>query len=287
MKLYNKILIVTDFNEEALNKCLSCYNSLFADNSEVHLLNVIEDTGFITRLFASYANSFEECVKSRFPIIKDTIKERWNINVKLHVRKGSISKEIVELCNEEEINLIIMLVSNDNSLDVIGANTHKLLRLTNVPILTMRRNHEIKQIKNILIPLELYLSSRQKVADAVMWAKYYNAKITICLGLWDKDKETAFKVKRIGQTTMDFIESKGIECKCVTFDNLDSSKDYTLKIVDYANEPANNVDIAMVMNKDESIDFRIDDRGREIIRLSQRPILCVPLKKTGMSAGFL
>jgi hypothetical protein len=43
----------------------------------------------------------------------------------------------------------------------------------------------------------------------------------------------------------------------------------------------------MVMNKDESEEFRIDDRGREIIRLSKTPVLCIPLRKTGMSANFL
>ena len=59
------------------------------------------------------------------------------------------------------------------------------------------------------------------------------------------------------------------------------------KIINYANSPNTNVDIVMVMNKDESEEFRIDDRGREIIRLSRTPVLCIPLKKIGMSANFL
>ena len=63
--------------------------------------------------------------------------------------------------------------------------------------------------------------------------------------------------------------------------------DFTKKIINYANSPNTNVDIVMVMNKDESEEFRIDDRGREIIRLSRTPVLCIPLKKIGMSANFL
>ena len=66
-----------------------------------------------------------------------------------------------------------------------------------------------------------------------------------------------------------------------------SSKDFTEKIINYASSPESNIDIVMVMNKDESEEFRIDDRGREIIRLSQTPVLCIPLRKTGMSANFL
>lgn len=287
MKLYDKILIVTDFNETSLNKSLEFFKHLFSKTPSIHLLNVIEETGFITRLFASYDNSLEDCMKSKFPFIKDKIKNTFDLDVTLHVKKGNIAKEIVNFCKTEEINLIIMLVSNENSNEVIGANTHKLLRLTNTPIFTMRQNQNINPIKNIFIPLELYLSSRQKVADAIMWAKYYNAKITIGIGIWDKEKEIIFKVNKIAETTADFIESKQIECEIVKFENLDDSKDFTKKIVEYINSPENQIDIAMVMNKDESEEFRIDDRGRDIIRLAQIPVLCVPLRKTGMSAGFL
>ena len=69
--------------------------------------------------------------------------------------------------------------------------------------------------------------------------------------------------------------------------SIKSSKDFTEQIINYANSPEANVDIVMVMNKDESEEFRIDDRGREIIRLSKTPVLCIPLRKTGMSANFL
>lgn len=287
MKLYNNILIVTDFNETSLNLCLKCYKHLFSKNSSLHLLNVVEENGFFSRLFDSYNNSLENCVESKFPLIKERIKNSFGLEIIPHVRKGNISKEIVNFCKEESIDLIILLVSNEETTEVIGANTHKLLRLTNVPILALKQGYQEKEIKNILIPLELYLSSRQKVADAIAWAKYYNAKITLFSGIWDKEKEISFRVNKIGETTKEFIKSKGIVCDWIISENLNNGKEFTEKIINYANSPEANVDIVMVMNKDESEEFRIDDRGREIIRLSKTPVLCVPLRKTGMSANFL
>ncbi|MBR5253823.1 MAG: universal stress protein [Bacteroidales bacterium] len=287
MKLYDNILIVTDFNETSLNLCLRSYKHLFSKNSSLHLLNVVEDNGFFSRLFASYNNTLEDCVKSKFPLIKESIKNSFGIDIIPHVKKGNISKEIVNFCKEENIDLIILLVSNEESTEVIGANTHKLLRLTHIPILALKQSYQEKEIKNILIPLELYLSSRQKVADAIAWAKHFNAKITICSGIWDKEKEIIFRVNKIGENVKEFIKSKDIDCDWVIFENLHSSKDFTEKIINYANSSNTNIDIVMVMNKDESEEFRIDDRGREIIRLSRTPVLCIPLKKTGMSANFL
>lgn len=287
MKLYDNILIVTDFNETSLNLCLRSYKHLFSKDSSLHLLNVVEENGFFSRLFASYNNTLEDCVKSKFPLIKESIKNSFGVEVIPHVKKGNISKEIVNFCQEENIDLIILLVSNEETTEVLGANTHKLLRLTHIPIFALKQSYQEKEIKNILIPLELYLSSRQKVADAIAWAKHFNAKITICSGIWDKEKEIIFRVNKIGENVKEFIKSKGVDCDWVIFENLNSSKDFTKKIINYANSPNTNVDIVMVMNKDESEEFRIDDRGREIIRLSRTPVLCIPLKKIGMSANFL
>lgn len=287
MKLYDNILIVTDFNETSLNLCLRSYKHLFSKDSSLHLLNVVEENGFFSRLFASYNNTLEDCVKSKFPLIKESIKNSFGVEVIPHVKKGNISKEIVNFCQKENIDLIILLVSNEETTEVLGANTHKLLRLTHIPILALKQSYQEKEIKNILIPLELYLSSRQKVADAIAWAKHFNAKITICSGIWDKEKEIIFRVNKIGENVKEFIKSKGVDCDWVIFENLHSSKDFTKKIINYANSPNTNVDIVMVMNKDESEEFRIDDRGREIIRLSRTPVLCIPLKKIGMSANFL
>ena len=287
MKLYDNILIVTDFNETSLNLCLRSYKHLFSKSSSLHLLNVVEDNGFFSRLFASYNNTLEDCVKSKFPLIKESIKNSFGIDIIPHVKKGNISTEIVNFCKEENIDLIILLVSNEETTEVIGANTHKLLRLTHIPILALKQSYQEKEIKNILIPLELYLSSRQKVADAIAWAKHFNAKITICSGIWDKEKEIIFRVNKIGENVKEFIKSKDIDCDWVIFENLHSSKDFTEKIINYANSSNTNIDIVMVMNKDESEEFRIDDRGREIIRLSRTPVLCIPLKKIGMSANFL
>ena len=70
-------------------------------------------------------------------------------------------------------------------------------------------------------------------------------------------------------------------------ENLKNGKEFTEQIINYANSPEANIDIVMVMNKDESEEFRIDDRGREIIGLSKTPVLCIPLRRTGMAANFL
>lgn len=286
MGLYEKILVITDFNDFSLNVCLKFSKYLFNDNSEVELLHVIEESGFISKLFSSRDEDLENCVKARLPLVGKNISEIYGVDIKTNLRKGRITKEINDFCQENAIDLVIMATANVSDKS-IGANTHRLIRTATVPLLVLSVDLDPRPIKNILIPIELYLSSRQKVADAVAWAKHFGARITIISGVWDSDKETKFKVKQISNNTKEFIESKGIECELVMLDGLETGKDFAEETVEYMNNPKNEVDIVMVMGRDESTEFSIDSRSQDVVRYAKIPVLCVPLRKTGMNARFL
>lgn len=286
MSLYEKILVITDFNDFSLNVCLKFSKYLFHDNSEVELLHVIEESGFISKLFSSRDEDLENCVKARLPLVGKNINEIYGIDIKTNLRKGRITKEINEFCQENEIDLVIMATANVSDKS-IGANTHRLIRTATVPLLVLSVDLDPRPIRNILIPIELYLSSRQKVADAVAWAKHFGARITIISGVWDSDEETKFKVKQISNNTKEFIETKGIECKLVMLDRLETGKDFADETIKYMNNPENEVDIVMVMGRDESTEFNIDSRSQDVVRYARIPVLCVPLRKTGMNARFL
>lgn len=286
MGLYEKILVITDFNDFSLNVCLKFSKYLFNDNSEVELLHVIEESGFISKLFSSRDEDLENCVKARLPLVGKNISEIYGVDIKTNLRKGRITKEINNFCQENAIDLVIMATANVSDKS-IGANTHRLIRTATVPLLVLSVDLDPRPIRNILIPIELYLSSRQKVADAVAWAKHFGARITIISGVWDSDKETKFKVKQISNNTKEFIESKGIECELVMLDGLETGKDFAEETVEYMNNPKNEVDIVMVMGRDESTEFSIDSRSQDVVRYAKIPVLCVPLRKTGMNARFL
>lgn len=286
MGLYEKILVITDFNDFSLNVCLKFSKYLFNDNSEVELLHVIEESGFISKLFSSRDEDLENCVKARLPLVGKNISEIYGVDIKTNLRKGRITKEINDFCQENAIDLVIMATANVSDKS-IGANTHRLIRTATVPLLVLSVDLDPRPIRNILIPIELYLSSRQKVADAVAWAKHFGARITIISGVWDSDKETKFKVKQISNNTKEFIKSKGIECELVMLDGLETGKDFAEETVEYMNNPKNEVDIVMVMGRDESTEFSIDSRSQDVVRYAKIPVLCVPLRKTGMNARFL
>jgi hypothetical protein len=287
MEKKKNILIATDFNDLSLNASLKFCKFLFKDSTTNYfLLHVTEEVGFFGKLFGQQEEC-PDCQQFRFDELKKNIKILYGLDVETYVRKGRISSEINNFCKEKDIELIVAGTSNscDNT---IGANTHRLIRTTDYPLMTINMNIDPKPIRNILLPIELMLSSRQKVKDAISWAKAYGAKITILSGIWEKtENDTYKKIITIAHSTQDFILNKGIDCEVVMLKDLNESKDYADGVINYMNDEKNQVDLTIVMGRDETTDFSADPRSQDVVRFAKVPVVCVPLKKSGMSANFL
>lgn len=282
-----KVLITTDFNDLSLNACLRFCKYMFRDSTtEYYLLHVSEQVGFFARLLGQQEKA-PEYQELQLEELKKNIKKLYDLDVKPYIRKGSVTEQINLFTKEIEADLMVAGTSNTN-VHVIGANTHRLIRTADVPIMTVNIAIEPKPIRNIVLPIELYLSSRQKVPYAIKWAKEFGAKVTLLIGTWEgQDEEDFNKIKVIGSGAQKFILDKGVNCDIVTLQNLKTGKDYADEVIKYVNNEENKVDLCMVMGRDESTDFAADPRAQDIVRFSQVPVVCIPLKNGGMKTEFL
>ena len=280
-------MITTDFNDLSLNACLKFCKFMFKDSdTKYFLLHVSEEVGFFAKLLGQQEVQ-EDVQKLHFSELQKNIKTLYGLEVTPYIRKGRITEEINKFIKEENIDLLVVGTSN-TGLNTIGANTHKLIRTAEIPLMAVAVNIDPKPIKNILLPLELNLSSRQKVPVAIKWAKEYGAKITIIIGSWDGiEIEQRRRLEYTASKTEDFILSKGVECEVVKMPTLAQSKDFANEAIKYMNAEENGVDICVVMGRDITTDFAADPRAQDVVRFAKVPVVCVPLKKSGMNAAFL
>lgn len=281
------LLITTDFNDLSLNACLKFCKFMFKDSdTNYSLLHVSEEVGFFGKLLGQQEID-QEVQELHFVELKKNIKKFYELDITPFIRKGRITGEINRFIKEENIDLLVVGTSN-TGLNTIGANTHKLIRTSEIPLMTVAVNIEPKPIKNILLPLELNLSSRQKVPTAIKWAKEYGAKITIIIGSWDGiEIDQRRRLEYTASQTEEFIISKGVNCEVVKMPTLSQSKDFADETIKYINTPENGIDLCIVMGRDITTDFAADPRAQDVVRFSKVPVLCVPLKKSGMSIAFL
>ncbi|MBR1626317.1 MAG: universal stress protein [Bacteroidales bacterium] len=282
-----KILITTDFNDLSLNACLKFCKYMFKDSdTNYSLLHVSEEIGFFGKLLGQQEVQ-EDIQILHFAELKKNIKTLYGLDVTPYISKGRIADEINKFIQYNAIDLLVVGTSN-TGLNTIGANTHKLIRTSEISLMTVAVNIEPKPIKNILLPLELNLSSRQKVPNAIKWAKEYGAKITILIGSWDGiETDQRRRLEYTASATENFILQKGVECKIVRMPTLAQSKDFADEVIRYMNDEKNDVDLCMVMGRDITTDFAADPRAQDVVRFAKVPVICIPLKKSGMNAAFL
>jgi hypothetical protein len=281
------VLITTDFNDLSLNACLKFCKFMFKDSdTNYSLLHVSEEIGFFGRLLGQQEVE-EEVQRLHFTELKKNIKTLYGLDITPYIRKGHIADEINKFIKEQSIDLLVVGTSN-TGLNTIGANTHKLIRTTEIPIMTIAVTADPKPIKNILLPIELNLSSRQKVPIAIQWAKNYNAQVTIIIGSWDGiEVEQRRRLEYTATATKEFIQSKGVRCEVVKMPTLTESKDFADEVIKYMNDEKNDVDLCIVMGRDITTDFAADPRAQDVVRFARVPVVCAPLKKKGVSVSFL
>lgn len=281
------ILVTTDFNDLSLNACLKFCKSMFKDSdTNYSLLHVSEEIGFFGKLFGQQEVQ-PEYQQFHFQELEKNIKTLYGLDVTPHIRKGRITEEINKFAKENNIDLIVIGTSNTN-LHAIGANTHKLIRTAEVPVMTINIDIDPKPIRNILLPIELDLSSRQKVPYAIRWAKEYDAKIIILIGSWDGiEVDQRRRLEFTASRVEDFILDKKVDCQIVKLEPLAASKDFADETIKYMNDEKNMIDLCMVMGRDVSTDFAADPRAQDVIRYARVPVVSCPLKRSGMNTSFL
>lgn len=286
MEHKDKILITTDLNEKSLETNLNYTRFLTKKfGSKVSLIHVVEEAGFFSKLFGESSKDVVELLEKKFRKLAKNIEKEYGFELEEVIKYGRVTKEIADYANEKKFDLIITGTSNSGDREKnIGANTHRLIRIAECPVLTLHNDITPKDIKNILLPIELFVSSRQKVKNAVEWAESFGSKITVLASaLEDNDGEARNKIKLIANNTKRFILKQGLECDLVMLGGIKDGNEFARGVIDYANDELNKVDMIMVMGKDESADFFMNSTAQFIISASKQPVLCVPLRKSGMS----
>lgn len=200
-----RILVPVDFSdtsETALNQAFMLARLLKA---ELLLLHIISDSTFKfigARDLKDVLPSTEDIevkAKEKFEQLTREIQKKYPIQPNVFIEHGVVHDVIVEFANKNKIDLIIMGthgVSGYKEL-FMGSNAQRVVTLSKLPVLTIQQESKTVGFKNILIPIDNSLHSREKVNIAAKIAQIYKSKVHI-LGLPGSDEKEEigkFKVK--------------------------------------------------------------------------------------------
>lgn len=183
----NRILVPTDFSEQATNALKVAAMLAKKYDADIYLLHMMEipmqhiDPGAVksdipeTLFFMKLAHKkFEDLLDSDF---------LEGITVHETVKADITFNEIKDACKEFNIDLIVMGSHGASGLKemFIGSNAEKVVRSSDVPVLVIKNHHESFDIKNFVFASDFKNDNRETYKQAVKFAQLFGAKIHLLL----------------------------------------------------------------------------------------------------------
>ncbi|MBU3820894.1 universal stress protein [Flavobacteriaceae bacterium XHP0103] len=182
-----KILVPTDFSEQADYALGAAVQLAKKHNSEIHLLHIIELPLQQVDAMSTYSELpeaifFMKLAQKHFEKLaqKDFLK---NIKVHEHVEFHEIFRGIADVCKKQNIDLVLMGSQGANGLKelLIGSNTEKVVRTSEVPVLVVKKEHPVFDIKSIVFASDFNEESKSTYKKAVDFAKLLKAKLHLLM----------------------------------------------------------------------------------------------------------
>ena len=279
--LTNKILVPVGFSEQSLAALKQACLIAKIKKSEVIILSVIEEQSKISGLL--FDNPFEEIrnkVKDKLDEISEMHSSKFSVKVDSLVASGKIYEQIVEVSSMINANLIVM-GTNGSPKGVIkkfiGSNAERVVRLSNIPVITIKENTSAENFDNIILPLDLGKETKEKVTFAIEYARYWNSTIRIVsVFLKDNTNEKNILIKNLNQVS-NFISNAGVKC---TSELIEGEKKQSLGdfVINYEKKFDSDLIIIMTKKEELALSNNLSVTARYIIHNSKIPVMSIKPK---------
>lgn len=197
------LLVPVDFSETS-NKALAhaAYLAKKA-NADLLIMHVLPLSQFYFEIpepifVIDNQEDLDNFILQKLAETADHIRITYGIQPRILSRRGTIANEIVQAAEEEKSDLIIMGTHGAKGFEemFIGSNAHKVVTLAPCPVLTIQEHSANPGFRNIVLPIDRSMHSREKVEAAINLATLYDSKLHI-LGLLDEDEESEYQKLQI------------------------------------------------------------------------------------------
>jgi nucleotide-binding universal stress UspA family protein len=182
-----KILVPTDFSEQAENALKVAAQLAKKHKCELHLLHIIEMPMHKVDALSSYNNLpeamfFMKLAHKRFEELlnKDYLK---GISIIENVEFHEIFKGVYHVCQKQDIDLVIMGSHGSSGLRemLIGSNTEKVVRTSETPVLVIKNEHETFKANHFVFASDFKEESKVAFIKALKFGEKFDSKIHLLM----------------------------------------------------------------------------------------------------------
>ena len=184
-----KILVPCDFSDSAVQAFIFALQIVQQSKGEIILLHVIElPVLHITMLGPTlyFEENYLKDIKVSAEKNFKELKAKWTndgIKVRSLIAQGPTTKTITRIAEENKVDLIVMGTQGATGFKefLVGSNTEKVVRFSPLPVLAVRKSHELSHIKNIVFPTTLDPNQNKLLTHIKALQNFFSARLHLLL----------------------------------------------------------------------------------------------------------
>lgn len=212
-KTTSKILVPTGFSDQSIKAFEQAVKFAKVMNAKIILLSVIERDSIFKRMFEDkdLTRKMVETAKKQLKKLAKDKAALSNVEIETSVSEGVVYEEIARAAELFDVDMVVMGTNGKPGnlrQRMIGSNAYRVVTLIEPPVVTIKGDAEISDIKNLVFPLVADSKSREKTGVAMRLARKFNAHIH-AVAFVTKESEKKMLTKQLRQVEK-FISERGV-----------------------------------------------------------------------------
>lgn len=272
-----QIIVAIDFSKTSLNALAYGIHIANKANADVQMVWVDNTTSEEVE-FEGFAH--EE--RNEKVVLLRELQEKYAKSLKggkldFKTRKGKVYIEIAQQAKSINADLIIAGTHGVSGFEEfwIGSNAYRIVTNAPCPVITLRHDLKVGDIKKIIIPIDSSQETRQKIPIAVQVAQLFNSEIHI-LSLYSTPlKSVQRRVDTYAKHVMDYCEERGVKYVTVTKE----SENITRTTIDYSESVGACLIAIMTEQETTTANIFLGPYAQQMVNHSPVPVLSMRAKE--------
>lgn len=272
-----QIIVAIDFSKTSINALafgIHLANKAKADVQMVWVDNTTSDEA----VFEGFAH---EDRNEKVAMLKE-LQDKYARNLKngkldYKTRKGKVYIEIAQQAKSVNADLIIAGTHGISGFEEfwIGSNAYRIVTNAPCPVITLRHDVRIADIRKIVIPIDSSQETRQKILIASQVAALFNAEIHV-LSLYSTSlKSVQKRVDNYAKHVTDYFAERKIKYFAITRE----SDNITRTTIDYSEEIGADLIAIMTEQETTTANLFLGPYAQQMVNHSPVPVLSMRAKE--------
>jgi nucleotide-binding universal stress UspA family protein len=281
-ELIDSTLVPIDFSDSsflALDHAVAIAK-INEDAQVVTLLHIVEGSNFNSVTDISQVSEGDrdalaiEGALNRLNKIADKYKSSDNkVTFKFLVASGKPYRKIAQIAKDINADVIVMGTHGSSGVQAFaGSNASKVIQIAPCPVVVIKEKAFSNGYKNIVLPLDLTLETKQKVAFAVRIAEYYNSTIHL-ISMSESDEFLSKRLENNMTQVERYLTDRGIKTTSTILDA--SGGNFARQTIVWAQ--GKDADLIVIMSQQEKglSEFIYGSYAQQIVNKSPIPVMAV------------